>query len=155
MNVTVDDASLQRLLRRMESAEPFKAGLKSMAGYLRGKASVYPPTEGNRPPQPFVSEKQRRYFFAALRDGRIVLPYRRRGAGGGLASRWGQAEEDGGLTQVIGNDSAYAPFVIGHESQSLYMRSLGWRTTADVVEAEADNAWRTFVTGFRQSMQGR
>ena len=155
MQIVIDDAAVRGMLTKLEGGDAFKAGLRSMAGYLRGKASVYPPTEGNRPPQPFVSEKQRRYFFAALRDGRIVLPYRRRGAGGGLASRWGQVEEDGGLTQVIGNDSAYAPFVIGHESQSLYMRSLGWRTTADVVEAEADNAWRTFVTGFRQSMQGR
>lgn len=155
MNVTIDDNEVRRMLVKLESGDAFKTGLKAMAGFLRGRMSVYPPTEGNRPPQPFVSEKQRRYFFAALRDGRIVLPYRRRGAGGGLASRWGQVAQDGGLTQVIGNDSAYAPFVIGHESQSLYMRSLGWRTTADVVEAEADNAWRTFVTGFRQSMTGR
>jgi hypothetical protein len=150
--ITIDDAEVKRMLGKLESAEPMKAGLKVMAGYLRGKMSVYPPTDGNRPPQPFVSEKQRRYFFAALRDGNIKMPYRR---SGNLSKRWGQSEADGGLTQVIGNDAGYAPFVIGMGSQSGYMKSLGWRSTADVVEREADAAFRTFVVGFRQSMQGR
>lgn len=152
MNVSIDDAAVKRMLTRLESAEPFKAGLKAMGGYLRGRMAVYPPTEGNRPPQRFVSERQRRWFFAALKDGSLQIPYRRTG---NLAKKWGQAEADGGLTQVVGNDAAYAPYVVGHESQSAYMRGLGWKTTADVVSAEADNAWRTFVAGFRQSMQGR
>ena len=60
VNVTIDDNEVRRMLAKLESGDAFKAGLRSMAGYLRGKASVYPPTEGNRPPQPFVSEKQRR-----------------------------------------------------------------------------------------------
>lgn len=152
MEIKVDDAEVRRLLTKLESAEPFKAGLKAMGGFLRGRMSVYPPTDGNRPPQPFVSERQRRYFFAALRDGRIKMPYRR---SGNLAKRWGQAEADGGLTQIVGNDASYAPFVVGMQSQSSYMRSLGWKSTADVVEQEADNAFKTFTTGFKQSMQGR
>jgi hypothetical protein len=152
MSVTIDDAAVQRMLAKLEQGTAFKAGLKAMAGHLRGKFSVYPPTDGNRPPQPFVSEKQRRYFFAALRDGRIRLPYRR---SSNLAKKWGQSEADGGYTQIVGNDAEYAPYVIGATSQSLYMRSLGWKSTADVVEQEADAAFSTFVTGFRQSMQGR
>jgi hypothetical protein len=152
MNVTIDDAAVLRMLQRLEDGVAFKAALKGMAGFLRGRMSVYPPTDGNRPPQPFVSEKQRRYFFAALRDGSIKTPYRR---SGNLSKRWGQTEEDAGLTQVIGNDAGYAPYVIGAEHQSLYMKSLGWNSTAVTVEREADAAFRTFVTGFRQSMQGR
>jgi hypothetical protein len=152
MSVTIDDAEVRRMLARLNDATPMKAGLKAMAGYLRGKMSVYPPSDGSRPPQPFVSEKQRRYFFAALRDGNIKMPYRR---SGNLSKRWGQSEADGGLTQIVGNDAGYASFVLGAEHQSLYMKSLGWRSTADVVEREADASFRTFVAGFRQSMQGR
>lgn len=152
MDITVDDAEVRRLLTRLESAEPFKAGLKAMGGYLRGRMAVYPPTDGTRPPQKFVSERQRRWFFAALNDGSLKIPYRRTG---NLAKKWGQSEEDGGLTVIVGNDAGYAPFVVGHETQAVYMRSLGWKTTADVVEAEGDNAFRTFSAGFRQSMQGR
>lgn len=154
MNLTIDDAAARRMLERLESGESFKAGLRAMATYLHGKITDYPPTSGKRPPQAFVSEKQRRYFFAALRDGRITLPYRRtkelnRSFGDGPIA------EDGGLTQVIGTNLGYAPYVVGAGSQSGYMRSLGWKTTADVVEAEGDHAFRTFSAGFRQSMQGR
>ena len=150
--VTIDDAEVRRMLSRLDDATPVKAGLRAMAGYLRGKMSIYPKTDGNRPPQPFVSERQRRYFFAALRDGNIKMPYRR---SGNLAKRWGQSEEAGGMVQVVGNDAGYAPFVVGIQSQSAYMRGLGWKSAADVVEAESDAAFRTFETGFRQSMQGR
>lgn len=158
MQITVNDGDVRRLLARLESGEPAKAGLKAMGGYLRGKLRAYPPKRGAGPSrasvygQPFVSEKQRRWFFAALKDGSLSLPYRRSSH---LAKRWGQSEEDGGWTQVVGNDATYAPWVVGNESQSLYMKAMGWSTTADVVEREADAAFRTFVTGFRQAMQGR
>lgn len=154
MQITIDDAEVRRMLARLESAEPVKTGIRAMATYLHARIIRYPETDGKRPPQPFVSEKQRRYFFAALRDGTIKVPYRRskhlnRSFGDGPVA------QDGGLTQVIGTTASYAPFVVGVQSQSRYMRGLGWQSAADVVEKEADAAYRTFVTGFRQSMQGR
>jgi hypothetical protein len=158
MQVVIDDAAVRRMLDKLEDGEAAKAGLRAMAEHLYGKMRPYAGTNFPRPLRAqiygtaFQSEKQRRYFFAALRDGRISVPYKRTMH---LRDMWGRSVEDGGWTQVVGNNADYAPYVIGATSQSLYMKSLGWSSTAAVVEREADAAFKTFVAGFRQSMQAR
>lgn len=158
MNITIDDDAVKRMLAKLEHGDAAKAGLASMSRFLLGKVRRYSDTNFPRPlrsqvyGQAFQSDKQRRYFFAALRDGRITVPYKRTR---NLRNLWGQATEDGGWTQIIGNSASYAPYVVGIQSQSKYMQALGWKSTADVVEAESAAAFKTFVTGFRQSMQGR
>lgn len=85
-------------------------------------------------PQPFKSDKSRRYFFAALRRGEIEVPYRRGQSPGSetYAKRW--YVEVSGLTATIGNNASYARYLSHETEQSGYMAARGWRKLKEVAE---------------------
>lgn len=99
-----------------------------LAGGLRFKGIVatYPPA--NRRPQGFISDRQRRGFFALLRSGAIEVPYRRGLSPNseGLGRRW-TAQMQGNNTVIVGNNASYAPLVQGN-SRTQYHRVTGWKT---------------------------
>ncbi len=82
-------------------------------------------------PYGFVSDKQRRYFFAALKSGEIEVPYRRGQSPG--SERYGTqfyTEQRGAYGAVIGNRAAYAEYLAGGGSG--YMAAGGWKKLIDV-----------------------
>lgn len=89
----------------------------------------------------WVSEKQRRYVIAAIRDGRIEFPYRRGQSDPSedLGQSWTIKEEAHGLGARIGNDTSYGPYVQDAKEQSSMMAKIGWKTTEEVAEEEEDN----------------
>lgn len=99
------------------------------------KLAQYP--GASRKAQPFVSDKQRRYFFAALKTGQIVVPYRRTG-GLGKPENW---------ERVVGSDSItlkstrkYSDLVRTKEKQAKYHKGT-WPTDQDIArQSEADAA---------------
>lgn len=72
------------------------------------KAEPYPAK--NEKSKTWASDKQRKYVMAAIREGRIQVPYRRTG---GLANRWSAARTTKGA--VIRNSARYAKYVVGDE----------------------------------------
>jgi hypothetical protein len=58
-----------------------------------------------------------------------------------LGRRWTQGERDEGLTQIIGNNASYGPYVQG-EKQAGFHRQRGWKTTQDVAESEGPKVTR-------------
>jgi len=86
-----------------------------------------------RKKQPFKTAKQRRFFFAALADGRIRVPYQRTG---NLGRSWraGVTMTGGGLTLTVGNTTAYAPYVQGSQ-QAGYHRG-NWQTVSELSRNE-------------------
>jgi hypothetical protein len=77
-----------------------------------------------RKKQPFKTDKQRRFFFAALADGRIRVTYQRTNR---LGKGW-RADvvmTKNGLTVTVGNTTAYAPYVQGSQ-QAGYHRG-NWK----------------------------
>src|SRR3990167_970875 len=110
--------------------DEIKTGLAA-AGQEAGEEIV--DTEGLRSyppeyhaPRPFVSDKQRRYFFAALRSGEIEVPYRR--GQSPRSERYGTqfyVEPRGYNVTVVGNRASYGEF-LGGEQQSAYMAAGGW-----------------------------
>lgn len=139
-------------LGKLEAVPPI---LRAAAEYLLGKLAK-PPEQAhvNRMAvygETFQSDRQRRFFFAALRDGEIEVPYHRGEAATSerLESSWTISEEDGGLTQVLGNDTSYGPFVMGNEEQSLFMQYVDWRTTDEI----ANEAEDTIVENVTEAIQ--
>lgn len=119
-----------------------RRGLAGAAVHLQGKAATYP---GERhAPQPFVSDAQRRGFFARLRSGEIQVPYVRGFAPTSeqLGQRWTVEERDGGLTQVIGNNASYARLVQGAGRQTYYHRVTGWKTDEQIMSEEAPRVYQ-------------
>lgn len=96
---------------------------------LEQRLSTYPAARKKK--QPFKSDKQRRFFFAALADGRIRVPYQRTG---NLGRSWraGIVQTGGGLTITVGNTTAYAPYVQGSQ-QAGYHRG-NWKTITELTQ---------------------
>ena len=98
---------------------------------LERNLAKYPPVR--RKKQPFKTAKQRRFFFAALADGRIRVPFQRTG---NLGRSWraGVVMTGGGMTITVGNTTAYAPYVQGSQ-QSGYHRG-NWKTVSELSQDE-------------------
>lgn len=109
---------------------------EQMAAYVAEQVVLprlakYPTRSGKS--QPFVSDKQRRYFFAALRSGEIRVPYQRTHD---LGSKWQTLPFAHGI--LLRSQMGYSEIVIG-ERQGAYFKN--WpsvlRTARD---AESDAA---------------
>ena len=124
-----------RKLERLGTMKPVERGLKVAAVDLKGKVAVYPPQK--RMPQPFKTAKQRRYFFWALGEGKIEVPYHRGISPGsealGRKSTW-QVGRVKRLSITVGADVSYGPYVMDRHRQSRYMKAKGWHTIQDVAE---------------------
>ena len=97
-----------------------------------GMPRNYPP--GNHGPRPFVSDKQRRYFFWALKQGIIEVPYRR--GQSPRSEKYGTQsyiEPRGYNRTAIGDRASYADILTG-DKQSPYMAAGGWRKLIDVAQ---------------------
>jgi len=110
--VTIEIKGLDELIKKLSDLgqlKVVKAGIKGAALDLRGILSRYPPRKhipisavGG-----WASEKQRRWFFANLREGKIKVPYSRTKA---LGNRWAVKTLDEGFTAIVGNNTPYGSF---------------------------------------------
>ena len=134
--------SLRKIMEEVGSLKPVKIGMASGAIHLKGKIAKPPPV--SRRPQPFVSDKQRRGFFAKLRSGEIEVPYRRGISPGSerLGQRWTVQAKDGGLTWVVGSNASYGELVQARRMQTFYHKVTGWKTIEDVTEQEKNTVAR-------------
>jgi hypothetical protein len=106
-----------------------EAGLMAIGAELQNELAAYPGRSGKK--QLFKSAKQRRFFFAALRKGGIVVPYRR---SGDLGRGW-QLQPSGRLRVVLRNSVSYAAMVIG-KNQADYHKGTWPEYTAAVAKVE-------------------
>lgn len=82
--------------------------------------------------QTFQSDKQRRFFFWALRTGKISVPYNRTGK---LAAGWKVRYNKSKGWATITNSVPYAPFVQGF-NQSKHENLVGWKRVVDIIAGE-------------------
>ena len=134
------DALLAKIKSLAELA-PVTGALLAAGGHLAGRFKQYPGqariSRQSVYGTPFVSARQRRFFFAALASGEIEVPYRRGSSPGSrnLKQNWAVRQLTP-LSVEIGNAAPYAPLVHGAGTQSRMMAAIGWPTDADVLEAE-------------------
>jgi hypothetical protein len=134
---------MEAFLARLDRFKPaVRTALRAAAVHVKGKISVYPPKMAGRPMH-FVSLKQRIAVMAMIRSGEIEVPYRRGQSPNSesLGRRWTIADQDDGLTQIVGNNASYGPWVQG-EQQAAYHKEGGWKTTEQVSDEE-----RPYVVG--------
>ncbi|MGV0974499.1 MAG: hypothetical protein ACOYBO_01070 [Azonexus sp.] len=127
--------NLKRLYGQMEIA------VKNLQFVLK----YYPPRATNLHVE-FKTEKQRRYFFWALHEGKIDVPYRRTRT---LGKRWTTKVEyiNGGVTGVVGNVTPYAPYVQSRADQAKVHEGR-WGTAEDAMENLHDQIYATLGEAF-------
>lgn len=136
INIQVNAEAAINGLNALAQMRGLRRGLAGAAAHLQGVAARYPGERHDS--QPFVSDAQRRGFFARLRSGEIQVPYVRGFAPTSeqLGQRWTVEERDGGLTQVVGNNASYAPLVQSAQRQTTYHRITGWKTDEQIINEE-------------------
>jgi len=140
----IEIEGLEEAIKKLEKIgklEPVKAAIKAGGKYLKGRIARYPPRKhvSIQEVGGWASEKQRRWFFANLREGKIDVPYRRGISPGTerLGQKWTEQIRDGGFTVVVGNNVSYARFVQKPGEQTSMMKKIGWKTTVQVADEEA------------------
>lgn len=83
----------------------------------------------------FFSDRQRKWFFAALRSGELHLPYARTGE---LGAGWEKIGDK--WRRVIRNKVAYAKHVVSDDRQSRMSKKIGWRTISKNIADNIDGA---------------
>ncbi len=138
VNLTVDLSQIRPVLDRLETLAGLKSGLVAGALHIKSKLAAYPRQVSRK--QPFVSEKQRRFVMASIRDGRIRIPYARGidPRSQKLGQSWTTRSERDGLRQVVGTTATYAPLVQSAARQTAYHKAGDWPTDADVVRTEGE-----------------
>ena len=133
------DAELRRKLAKLKDFSNLVPGLEAAAGHVKGKISKYPSGNQHRP-QPFKTEKSRRFFFWALRNGLIEVPYRRGQSPGSEdhGQSWTIKGMKAGLQQLIGSDTSYGPLLQAPGQQTSYHKETGWKTTDEVAQEEEE-----------------
>lgn len=107
-----------KALGELEAVKLLKPALEQAVRYIRSEAAIYPPAFKFGPKvRPFSTLKQQRWFFAALKSGEVVVPYRRTRT---LGRTWTtKVEADPGLLRgTVGNNTEYAPWVMADEKGS-------------------------------------
>jgi hypothetical protein len=144
-------AKLGRLAANTYLLPPMERSLSRLVGFL----ARYPSKRSQKPPAlrgTFVSEKQRRYVMALVREGKV--PYKRT-VSAGLQGAWTQRIQQSftGLVGEIGNRKRYAMYVQGAERQALIHRG-NWRTDAEAIRANHQAIVRDFRRAIQAILQG-
>ena len=156
--ITTNAADLIKQFTRLEQFKHLKASLKAAATHVKGKIAKYPDA-GNKPRKGWMSEnvwtdKQRRWFWANLKEGNISLPYQRGTSPGSeaLGRKWTTAPRNNGMAYVVGNNVSYGPLVQG-EKQARYHAQTGWKTTEQVAAEEAQTVTDYIIDGINRDLE--
>ena len=128
-------------IKTLAELKPVQGAIKTVALHLKGKLAQYPEqkhlTRYEVYGQSFRAT-QRRYFFWALRKGKIEIPYRRGESPGSqtFGRRWTIATSNYGFTAEVGNNAQYGPLLMDEGQQTRYAAKVGWRTVQDVADEE-------------------
>src|SRR3990167_3779113 len=96
LDIRIDASELARFRERfgaefeVRASAELRAAMIESLSFAQGFLANYPPRPVSFHAR-FVSDKQRRFFFWALREGKIQVPYRRTTT---LGPGWGQTMTD-------------------------------------------------------------
>lgn len=97
-------------------------------------ARIYPPVPHGLK-QPFKTDRQRRFFFAALRAGRLQVPYQRTGTQG---LRWLLRLNPAGqglFSAEVYNDNPYRRWVQGYRREQAKIHAGRWSSQEEIEQA--------------------
>jgi hypothetical protein len=149
-----DIERLQAYLRSVPRGA-LKVALAAFSEYMLGKLRHYPPyryvSRKAAYGKTFVSDRQRRYVMAKIREGRIDPGYPHRT--GRLQRGWEVKGEP--YRTRIENKTPYAGFVMGDDAQSAHERKVGWRVVGVIVASNVKGGMVKARAAVRKFIQSR
>lgn len=143
----IEIRGVDRLVRRLgwlDSLAVLEPPMKRALNQLQRALAAYPPQTRRR--MRFVSDRQRRWFFAALNSGQISIPYSRTG---NLGRSWTTEIRTSPMELIgeVGNNVPYGPYVQGENTQASIHQGI-WQTDQDVFDDLRDQ----IVADFERSI---
>ena len=154
--MTIEIKGMEAIVKKLESLNKpavFKKPMTQAVAHLHDKIAKYPAGNQHRP-QPFKTDKSRRFFFAALKRGDIEVPYKRGSSPGSekLGTSWTTKVSADGRTGTVGNDTSYGRLVQGAR-QTAYHKKTGWETVQDVAKKEQKAVLRFFQQAYERALK--
>lgn len=142
---------LQAKLAKLPDAVQDMA-IDEVADYLLNVLKQYPPpnyvTRARAYGQTFQSAKQRKWFFWALDNGFINVPYRRTQ---GLARGWKKLGK--GRDALLANETEAAQFTMGDGTQSRHEKLVGWKTLSVIIGERSAEIRRRAEAGVKKGIK--
>ena len=146
---TIQIKGLDKLEKKLGDIQPgVQAGIKAATVHIKGKIAKYPPaTIANQPKS--YSKGQWNTWYERGWGSKWAL------SGGGwhgrkssetLGRKWTIEIRNNGLTGIVGNNVSYGPYVQDPERQARALKRIGWKTTSEVAEEEAQTV-TDFIKG--------
>jgi hypothetical protein len=151
--IEINDGAVTKLFNRLDHSavmRTLRPPMEASLIVLHSDLTDYPPPSHGK--VTFKSARQRKYFFWALKNGVIQVPYVRTGK---LGQSWTYKIETtgAGLRGVIGTNMGYARWVQNEDSQAAIHRG-NWLTDARVVSQRRDEIGRRFAAAIKRAMAG-
>lgn len=143
---------LFRQMGRIAAIDVLRPAMEASLLSLHDDMTDYPPRPQRPYPRMLRTAKQRRYFFWALKQGIIQVPYTRTGKLG-QSWTWEITQTSAGLRGVVGTNMGYAKWVQSQESQAMIHRG-NWLTDAGAVNQRRAEIGRRFAAAIRQARAG-
>ncbi len=126
----------QRRLSRVNFGRVLQTIAMAVGELIREKLATYPPRRSG--PVPWVSERQRRFYYGMRRRAGLPLAYTRQSdpMSQRLGPSWAVARM-GSHGAVVATRVTYAPYVQSAERQQPMHRQTGWVTDVEAVDAVA------------------
>ena len=132
------DTDLYKLIEELPD-EVGDAVVDDISTYLVNSFKIYPPfkhvTRKEAYPETgdgFFSDKQRKWFFANLREGNIPEPSARNRTNK-FSKEWKQVGK--GLDSFIANETSYGPYLMGNDERARLSQLAGWATMNEEIES--------------------
>jgi hypothetical protein len=144
---------LEKKLRKLSDPDLLMVPLQKTVLRAYEDTQDYP--KASRRPFRWKSRKQRAYVMAAIRKGKIKVPYERRKGVGGLASSWVARIERRGsrLVGIVASNKDYGPYVMGKDEQADYHKGT-WPTIDKIKEKHEKRYQKECIEHVRSILNG-
>lgn len=154
VTITIDSREVVALLNRAPERinRALRAAMDDSVDLLHRDMITYPARHSRKPnPGEFVSERQRRFVMASIRDGRIKFPFKRTNT---LKNSW-QKRITGTGTSITGevvSSGATAPYnrLVQDRDRQARMHQGNWATVQTVTERRRTTIQRYFDRRLRE-----
>lgn len=138
-------SELERKLGKAAADSTINAAIKAAAVHVKGKIAEYPDSTSANTPKQYAPGQWNTWYERgfgsrwARADGSVGS----RRTSETLGKRWTIRTSNRSAT--IGNNASYGPYVQDPQRQARALARIGWKTTKDVANAEAQRVLAFFV----------